>query len=254
MATTGCVEAEEAWVFDSTGGGTYALTVRWNADLWSRIGGIVGPEALRRIEGRPVPLRADAWRDGLRGLEGVTVEEVAEKDAPRGMREVSARLRFRRVQDLLRWEVLARRTMRIARADEGLVALRMEPLAQVAVLDRLASAQAVRERAGADVPLPAQVAEELAVKADDARLVATVLQPHLARVRFRFTVQPPGPVRSVGDAPVEADVTKATVDLSFDDLVKGRDRTVRCAWRPLALDVPPSADQVGDAPSAGATR
>jgi hypothetical protein len=248
LAAAGCVETEEAWTFDSTGAGTYALTVRWNADVWSRVGGIFGADALRRVEGRSFPLHADEWRDGLRGLEGVTVEALAEKDLPGGVREISVHLRFRRVQDLLKWEVLSRRSIRIDRQEDGNVRLRMEPLARVAVVDRLAAIQAVRDGTpGGTGRLPPPVLADLGVREEDAQLVATMLKPYLDRMHFTFSIETPGPMRTIGDAPVADEKTKATFEFTFDDFVKGRDRSLRCTWRPLALDRPPSVEHVGDA-------
>ncbi len=49
----------EEWTFDEKGGGTYALTVRWNADLWRRVEEVLGARVMERLVGRPFPLRKE---------------------------------------------------------------------------------------------------------------------------------------------------------------------------------------------------
>ncbi len=61
---TGCTEVEETLSFDSKGGGTYRLVLRRDADLWQRVGGVLGKGVLARIEGR-------SMEDGLELLPGV---------------------------------------------------------------------------------------------------------------------------------------------------------------------------------------
>jgi hypothetical protein len=250
-ATTGCVEAQEEWTFGADGGGTYALRVRWNADLWHRVGSIVGGEVLRRVEGTPFPLRLAEWRDGLEGLEGVTVEEATEGEAGGGMREVSVRVGFRRVEDLLRWEVLAGRRVVVRKADDGAVRLEMDPLDRVPVVGSLATVAAFLRsppppEPGADVREPGPV-ERLGVQLDDLDLLVRMLRPEVARARFAVGVEVTGTILEVGSSPPPDDGARALFEHAFDDLVEGRDRRVRLVWRPRSLDVPPLVEHPGDA-------
>jgi hypothetical protein len=259
LALAGCVEADETWRLAADGTGTYALRVRWDRGLLVRAGAIVGGDALRRLEGRGFPLGEGALRDTLAGLEGVVVEEVAQEDLEGGSRELRVRLRFRRLTDLLAWEVLARRAVRVRAegvgGDDARAEWTMEPLRDVPVVAPLAAvarAQGLpptpKESDGSSEPTPL---ERLGVRAEDGDLLAAMMKPALAKVRFRFRWELPGPVTSVGGrAPAHANATETTAatEVSFADLVSDRDRRVRVTWRPATFDAVPDVDRTGDAP------
>jgi hypothetical protein len=247
----GCVEAEEAWTLDGRGAGTYALTVRWDASLVARVGAIVGGEALRRLEGRGFPLREEAVRESLEGLDGVAVEEVAVTDLDGGRRELRARVRFRRIADLLAWEVFARRAVRVQRSAEE-ATWAMDPLAHVPVLGPLvefARTRGLGAAAGEGAEDEASPLARLGVREEDAELLGTMLRPHLQAVRFRFRVRTPGPVTSAFGRTPEEETSEAAGEVSFADLVAGRDRRVRVAWRPRSLDAVPLVEHPGDPPA-----
>jgi hypothetical protein len=248
VVLAGCVEADETWTFDAKGGGTYALRVRWNAGLFARATALVGADAIRRLEGRGFPLRANQLRDTLAGLEGVEVTEVAEDDLEGGFRELRARVTFRRVQDLLAWEVLARRRLRLRRED-GQAELAMDPLAHLPVLGPLVEAARDRGLSPQGDADGTSSDERLGLRPENAELLGAMLKPHLQKSRFRFRFEPPGPVTAVGGRPTPSEEAAASVEVSFADLVAGRDRRVRVRWRPLAFDVVHEVDHAGDPPS-----
>jgi hypothetical protein len=264
LVLAGCVEVDETWRLEADGTGTYALRVRWDRDLLVRVGAIVGGDVLRRLEGRGLPLRAASLRDTLDGLDGVAVEEVVETDLEDGVRELRAKVRFRRVADLLAWEVLAPRPVRIRAEGLGSGDARgewtMDPLHEVPVVGPLAEvarAQGLppvpREADGSTAPSPLG---RLGVRREDEDLLAAMLRPALGRVRFRFRCELPGPVTSVGERAAEANATEtsAAVEVTFADLASGRDRRVRVAWRPATFDVVPDLDRAGDGRAGAAER
>jgi len=259
------VEAEEDWRFDAKGGGTYALTVRWNADLWRRVGEVLGPKVMASLSGRAFPLRKAQWADGLKGLDGVEVLSLAESDTDTGLREISARVKFRALEDLLAWEVLARRTMRVA-SDEpdddagvarpskevAICNFYMEPIAHVPVLDRVGALLNALDRP----PPPAEGAaaardpgplDRLGLESDAAELVWHMVKLPLAGARLRVQVHVLGEI-------IEEDghlrLNRGRVlkrEWDFAALRKGETkRTVHFAWRPRSLDVAPFAKQRGD--------
>lgn len=244
LLLAGCVEADEDWTFDPDGGGTYALTLRWDADLWRRVGDVLGAPVMRRIAGRGFPLRLEQWRDGLAGLEGVKVLELDEKPAGGGMRQIAVRLHFRRPEDLLGWEVLARRTLRLERvppAGAGAhgspqVRLLMEPLARVPVLDRVAALHAAARQpppaaAGADVRRDPPPLARMGIGRSAGEMVWRMLAPALGRVRLGVHVTVPAPLQTVSGRPADGG-RKAAFSWSFDDLGRAHtDRRVRLTWR-----------------------
>jgi hypothetical protein len=251
LLLAGCVEVREVWRLQSDGSGTYALTVRWDADLWNRIGDVVGPEALRQFEGRAFPLDARAWREGLEGLEGLTIKTLEERDAEGGKREITLVLDFRRIEDLLAWEVLSRRTIRVRFGSDGLASWEMTPLARVPVLDALADASDAREAAperalGSDAPLDPPPLRRLGVLPEHEDLAAKMLAPALGKVRFTFRFEVPGRARRIGARTLDGDEAGAEQEIDFAGLKGGADRSVRFAWLPLALDTLPLVDHEGD--------
>jgi hypothetical protein len=254
---SGCVDAEETWSFDETGGGTYELRVAWDADLWRRVGDVLGARVLERLSARPFPLRKSAWADGLQGLAGVEVLALEERVSDGGLREIAAKVRFKRLADLLRWEVLARRSVQVTQVQSdpkkpALCRFYMEPLAQVPVLDTLAALVEAHERP----PLKAEGAaatrdpgplERFGLDEDAARLVWRMVKLPLAKVRLRSRVEVLGEIEEERGQPSRKGGRAYERSWDFAALRKAdADRTLRVAWRLRTLDIAPLAAQVGD--------
>ena len=262
LGLSGCVEAEEEWAFDEKGGGTYALTVRWNADLWRRVGDVLGARVMKRLVGDPFPLRRSAWADGLRGLEGVEVLSLEQGDTENGMRQIAAKLKFKRVADLLGWEVLARRTIRMgpapapgekpSREKPAICKLYMEPIARVPVVDRVGALLNAVEKppAKAEGPAAAQdpgPLERFGLERETADLVWRMVKLPLARVKLTVRLKVLGEIVEENEQP--ALVRGRTFERSWDFAALRNpksDRRVRFAWRPRAFDIAPTVKHTGD--------
>lgn len=263
---TGCTEVEETLSFDSKGGGTYRLVLRRDADLWQRVGGVLGKGVLARIEGRPFPLSAAAWRGAVEGVEGVTAAEIVEEDAGKGMRELRVVLEFASLEALLRVEPLARRSCEVTvkPVSKGskvrMAELSMTPITALPVLDPLAAllnaieappAEAA-ERASRRDPTPLR---RLGVDKGEADMLRRLLDPALAKVRLRFRVEVPGTVLRVDGRSVGGSEEHGEQAFTFADLRSPEtDRRVRVAWRVRELDAPPAARHKGDRADAAARR
>ncbi len=256
----GCAEVEEGWVLDEKGGGVYTLSLRWNADLWRRIQGVLGERVMARVQGRAVPLRAQAWREGLSGLEGVEVLELEERDTDTGMRELFVRVKFRHLKDLLRWELMARRTVKVEKVAEegaakdapGLCRFYMEPIARVPVLDRVAALVEAVEK-------PPPVAEGAAAARDPgplarlgierraADLVWKMLKPQIEKASLHFRFRTPYDLHAVRGRLVDAETREASFRYTWAELRKPTtDRTVGFTWTMRAFDEAPLATNQGD--------
>ena len=266
LPLAGCVELDETWELDADGGGTYALRVRWNADLFQRLTAIVGQDVVSTCEGRAFPLDAATWREGLEGLADVTIESLEEAEAEGGWREISLRLGFTRLDDLLGWELLSRRSLDLrffaASTGEDVAAdrvgqgdraeLRMDPFARLPVLDPLA--RALDAKAARDPRTPEAASRQEAspfdawrIEASRADLVATILSPQLETIRLTVTVRPSGTVTHVGSEPVDAQ-DEAVVHFDFETLRRREDRGLLVRWRPRLLDRVFRIQHEGDAP------
>lgn len=260
----GCVEAEEDWTFDDKGGGVYALTLRWNADLWRRATDVLGPTVMARLEGRAFPLRAEQWRDGLAGLPGVEILELAERDTDTGLREIALRARFEHMSDLLRWEVLARRSVRVEiepQAGEGEDAdeapprcrFSMQPVARVPVLDRIAALLDAEERPPPPAEGPAATRdppplERLGLDRGAAEMVWRMAKQPLQSVRLRLRFHLPGVVVRRNGKPARDASKDVEIGYDFPKLRKrDSDRAVRFTWQMRAFDRAPLVEHVGDA-------
>ncbi len=257
---TGCVEAEETWTLDAKGGGTYELVLRWNADLWRRVEEVVGAQAMRRFAGHGFPLRPAQIRDGLKGLEGVEITRLEEGQTDTGLRELALTVRFRRLADLLRWEVIAGRTLEVGREDlrpgepestPRHVRFHMEPIARVPVLDRLAALLEAEARPPPEPPRglaerdPGPL-ERLGIDRAAATLVHRMLKPPLTRVRLQVNVITPSPLVSVGGERRRGSDTRAAFRWDFAALRDAKtDRRVRLRWRMRERDVAPEARNAG---------
>lgn len=256
LGLAGCTEAEETWTFDRKGGGEYALVVRWNADLWRRVRGVLGSKVMARLAGDGFPLRAELWRDGLRDLEGVEILELEARDTDTGMRELRLRARFQKVEQILRWDVLAGRTVRIeppSKEDGGpaRTTFYMEPIPRVPVLDQVAALVEAAENpppapegaAAARDPLPL---ERFGIEPSAGAMVWRMVKLPLGEVRLRTRVIAPAPLASVRGRPVLDETTQADFQWTFADLRRSdADRTVRLRWDPREFDEGQALDHRG---------
>jgi len=268
LGLAGCVEAKEDWTFDRKGGGTYELVLRWNADLWRRAGDVLGTKVMRRMAGRGFPLRVSQLRDGLSGIDGVEIERLETRDTDTGLREIVLKVRFRHLRDLLKWDVMAGRTVRVdtdARAkgakgakDDPAGDLRpararlvMEPIARVPVLDALAALLEAEQHPPPPPPPAARPRdplplERLGLRREAADLVWRMLKLPLRKVRLDVHVTLPGDVISVRGRPVQGATREASFTWDFAALRKAdTDRTVRLRWQMLSLDKAPVVSHVG---------
>jgi hypothetical protein len=244
LLLAGCAEVEEAWVLDERGGGEYGLTVRWDADLWRRVGGIVGETVLDRVRGRAFPLRVDEMAETLRGLEGVEVLALeATEGGEGGTRTLSVRLRFARLADLLAWEPLAGRALRLVpldpRGEERWARLEMRPFDRLPVLDPVAEAWNAWEHAPVvpDERADPGPLDRLGVHRREADLVADLLRPALAKVRVSLSVTVPGQVGEARGPAVHAEGSAVRWQLDAAALRDPEtDRNVAFDWRLRALD------------------
>jgi hypothetical protein len=258
LALAGCVEVDEDWKFTRDGSGTYELTLKWNADLLARVRDAVGAPVLAKFEGRAFPLRLEEWREGLKSLPHVEIKRLEERDLPGGWHELRAHLAFGALQDLLGWEVLSRRTVRIdPPTGERLVKLHMTPLTHLPVLDPLRAAEEARrappppaEGEGAHRDPPPL--ERLGVDAATQVLVERMLAPLLANVRFTFRLELAGRVRSASAPATKASGSTAEYTWKWADLAPGRLRSIDVTYVPGEFDTVPLSAHVGDAPPAGA--
>ena len=253
LLLAGCVEAEEVWTLDGEGGGTYALSVQWDADLWRRVGEVLGPTVMRRFADPGFPLRAAQWRDGLRGLAGVEIVSLEETAGEGGARRIATTLKFRRVEDVLRWELLAGRRVRIqppdpAGGDRPVATWAMEPLARVPILDAVAAVAEAEARppppAGAGpAELDPPPLARLGLDRTAAGLVAAMLRPALERAVLRVRLELPGRVVGLRGQPAGDVGPTAAFSWSFADLrLAATDRTVRCRWEVRDIDRVPAVD------------
>ena len=251
LLLAGCADVREVWKIDSSGSGTYVLTIRWSADLWNRVRDVVGAGVMRGFEGRAFPLHAETWREGLAGLEGVKIKSLEERDADGGMREIALVVDFRRIDDLLKWEILSRRSIHVRSGLDGLATWEMTPLARLPVLDPLAAAADAREKPpekalGSDAPRDPPPLERLGIEPEPMDLVSKMLAPALGKIRLTFRFEVPGRARRIGNRPVDGEETWAEQEFDFASLRWDADRTVKFAWNPLSLDTLPLVEHEGD--------
>ena len=255
LALGGCVEVDEAWKFARDGSGTYDVTVRWNADLLARVKDAVGPNVMSAFEGRAFPLRLEEWREGLKPLPHVEVKRLEERDVEGGWHEIHAVVAFGTLQDLLGWEVLSRRTLRIDPPNaDRLVKIHMTPLTRLPVLDALRAAEEARK-----TPPPAAEAENaqrdppplerLGVDAATQVLVERMLAPVLPDVRFTFRFELAGRVRSASAPATKATGSSVEYVWRWEDLVPGRSRSIDVTYVPGEFDTVPLTANTGDAPA-----
>jgi hypothetical protein len=256
----GCAEVEEQWVLGEKGGGTWTLSLRWNADLWRRVRGVLGPAVTDRLRGRALPLRPQAWRDSLAGVEGVTIVECEERDTDTGMRELRVQLRFEKLRALMQWELMRRRTVRVetrpapgaAENDPPLCRFAMEPIARVPVLDPLAALLEARDNPppaaeGAAAARDPSPLARLGLEEEAAGLVWKMVKPQLDKVRLRFAFRPPFGIESIRDLAVARGTEEAVFDFDFAALRDPRtDRTAVFTWQMRAFDEAPLVVQQGD--------
>ncbi len=246
----GCTEAEETWTLDRKGGGTYELVLRWNADLWRRVRGILGAKVMHRVARPGFPLRTELWRDGLKGLEGVKILELEARDGESGLQELRLKASFQQLSQMLRWEPLAGRTVRVTvptAAERGKTSapkagLYMEPLGRVPVLDRVAALVEAVEKPppaaeGAAALRDPPPLERMGIDRGAADMVWRMLKPQLAKIRLTSRFHLPGDLVSRRGTTVDERTREAAFTWTFADLRNPKaDRTARVRWRMLVSD------------------
>lgn len=253
LLLAGCVEVEEHLILRAQGGGTYELRLEWDAELLRRVNDLVGRRAASRFARGALPLQVEAWRDSLQGLAGLRAQRVSIADRGEGRRALEVRVAFERLEDLLGWEIFARREIDLAfvgtdgkqvgesdRAKGGETArLRMRPLARVPslgrVLDALALWRAPPARSAAGGVSEPSAAERLGILPADGNLLADLLETHLAEASFAFHVEVPGAlVEARGGEVLDA---HATWRFDAQAIVQaGRGGQIELIWRPSAFD------------------
>jgi hypothetical protein len=252
LALVGCVEVDEDWKMARDGSGTYEVTLRWNADLLARVKDTVGAQVLSAFEGRAFPLRLDDWREGLRPLPHVEVKRLDERDLPGGWHELHALVAFGSISDLLGWEVLSRRTLRIDPPDgDRLVRLHMTPLTHLPVLDPLRAAAEARRAPpppaeGESAPRDPPPLERLGIDEATQVLVHRMLEPMLANVRFTFRLELAGRVRSASAPATKASGSSVEYVWRWADLAPGSSRSIDVTYVPGEFDAVPLSDHTGD--------
>lgn len=250
----GCLHVEESFTFarDSReGGGTYALSVRWNADLLQRVRDVVGPAVLERFQGRPFPLRLEEWRESLRALDHVDLKALEETVEPGGWRTLRTVVGFGRLEHLMAWEPLAGRSLSVEGPEGDRPArLRMAPFARLPLIDRLRAAADARaapdpvERAPRDLP----PLERLGVEPGQAALLERLLTPALADLRLLSRITVAGRVRGASANAQRAEGSEAAFLWRWADLVAGSTRALEVTWTPGEFDAVPLWEQAGEAP------
>lgn len=251
LALGGCVEVDERLALEREGNGTYALALRWNADVLARVRETLGARAMAALEGRAFPLRADEWRETLRGVDGVKVVSLEESVEEGGWRALRLELAFASLDDLRRWELFGRRTLQVsATSDPRRGRLVMQPFAQIPLLDPLLELLAAR-RAGLPEAAPGDPGPlaRLGLAPESLDLVERLLTPHLARLSLASTLVPAGRVFSAGAGAAGFDAREARFAWSWSDLVAGAARLVEVDWSPGEFDKVPVVEWTGDAPA-----
>jgi|GEM_PF-6014066 len=254
LLLAGCVEVEERLTFEREGTGLYTVSLRWNADLLARARDSVGERALKAFEGRPFPLDVGHWRDGLSMLTGIKILRLEEQEDGAGWRKIEAHIAFDRLESLLRWELLAGRPLSIAaEGGERQARLTMEPLRRLPLFDPLREAIEARR-----APPPAGPASEarkdpaplarLGLTQEQVELLERMLLPHLAKLRFTFTVAPAGRVLATGPMAVEQQPASARFAWTWADLLAGTSRVLELRWRAGEFDKLPVLEQLPSAP------
>jgi len=251
LPLAGCVEVEEDLGLSADGSGSYDLRIAWDAALLKRLVDLAGPEAAARLAGRPFPLRLEDWRDSLADRPGLEVRTLALDVEEGGRRVLRVFVRFRRLEDLLGWDLFARRSFAVRRETTG-VSVEMDPLARVPFLDPLAQALRLREAPAPADPTPAPELdpppfERLGVPRHRVDLAAALLAPLLGDVRLSFRVRPPGELLTVG-AGGERTEHGARFVLDLETLSERSDRRMRLVYEPKPLDPVPEIEHQGDAP------
>lgn len=251
LSLAGCTEVDEAWTFERDGSGTYEVRVRWNADLLARLRDVVGAQALAGFEGRAFPLRLEDWRESLAGLARVDLQTLEERTEPGGWHVLRAVLRFGRVEDVLRWELLARRSLRIDPPDdERRVRVAMTPFARLPWLDPLRSALLAPTERGADEgpasPRDPPPLARAGIDPAQAVLLERMLRPAVEQVRLNVTVTLAGRVRSASTPATRAEGSTARFTWAWSDLGAGRPRGFEIVYVPGEFDAVPLVDHAGD--------
>ncbi len=261
LLLAGCVEVDERLVLGAEGGGRYELRLAWDAELLSRMNDLVGRRAAARFARGTLPLQAEAWRESLQGLPGLRAQRVTIEDRGEGIRVLEVRVAFERLEDLLGWEIFARRDLDLAFVDaEGdrvgdgdrdrakggdQARLRMRPLVRVVslgrVLDALALWRAAPPRSAAGGLREPSAAERLGILPADGNLLADLLETHLAEAAFTFHVEVPGDLVEARGGEALGSHGRWRFDAQAVGQA-GRGGQIELIWRPSAFDRVPRID------------
>ena len=241
LLLSGCVEVDEHFTFDAKGGGTYALKVAWDADLWRRAREALGSPAAKALQRKaPVPLRVAPIRDGLRDLPGVAIQELTEGTAPDGRRTLSLRVQFDALASLWRWEVLARRPMRLSVIQGGgqrTAQLAMQPLRHLTIVDDAVSLRALVRRDPAQVTHPRGRFATWGLDRERLALLWDMVKVAIGKTVYRVRVDVPGTVRATNENPSMASEPSARFAFDWNALRKGaRARRFSLTWSVSELD------------------
>lgn len=243
----GCVEADETIVLDSDGGGTYRLSVRWNADLWRRAGDAIGDKARRALATPAVPLTAAAWRDAFEPVPGIEIVELEEKTQDGGWKQLRVELRFRHLRDLWRFEFLGNRNIRVGRdpkAAEGAARrarIDLDLLAQLPVLDPVAAIVRAERKGTARAPEGVRGDKDLMAKVGLSRerigLVWDLVGPAIEKAKVSFTLEIAGRISARADGASDEKADRATWRIDFGDLqAEEAPRKTWLIWEPRSTD------------------
>lgn len=243
----GCVEADETIALDSDGGGTYRLSVRWNADLWRRAGDAIGDKARRALATPGVPLSATAWRDAFEPVPGIEIVELEEETQDGGWKQLRVELRFRHLRDLWRFEFLGNRNIRVGRDPKttsgGLRHARidLDLMKQIPVLDPVAAIVRAERKGTARPPEGVRGDKDLMAKVGLSRerigLVWDLVGPAIEKARVSFTLEIAGQVIDRADKATDEKADRTTWRIDFGDLqAEEAPRKTWMIWEPRSTD------------------
>ena len=250
LACTGCVEAEETLEIDADGGGRYRLVLRWNADLWRRVGDAVGDRARRALATPSVPMKASAWRDALEPIPGIEIVQLEEQVEDGGWKRLDVELRFQRLKDLWRFEFLGRRKLTVglapgtteggtrkARIEMGLMK-RFPVLDPVAALVRAERKRTARAPEG--VRGDPDLMKRLGLSRERIQLVWDLAGPAIEEARLTFRLAVPRGVQERLEGASEQRADSTTWTIGFGDLQSEEaPRSLWMTWQPRGTDTIP---------------
>ncbi len=259
LASAGCLQVDERWVFDDRGGGGVELVIDHDAALLAQVRATIGERALATLGAREVPLTIDAWRDLLADAEGVEVlalEEGAIEDGG-GRRRFRLALRFEGIEHLARIEPFAARPWRLVGPDAGATGnarrarLEVHPFRRIPLIDPWLALRAGAKGADAasrDEPDARGILARLGIERDRAERLDAILAVRAREIRLACEVEVPGRLLEVAGERADSGTT-ARSDFDIAALADAnRDRALRIAWRVGELDRVIPFESPGDDP------